>query len=148
VDAPRSRFLFTTRDAGIAKAVTDRKYLANLLSDGEARDLLARSVALNAGFKSIRQFNHAIRTASGQSPTELRHSRENSEAAARQSGLVIRLAYRPPLNWSALISFLGSRATPGVECVGEGSYRRTIESGGGVGTINLAFCLVKLEPCP
>src|SRR5450432_3303574 len=42
VDAPRSRFLFTTRDAGIARAVTDRKYSANLLSDSEARNLLAR----------------------------------------------------------------------------------------------------------
>jgi hypothetical protein len=43
VDAPRSRFLFTTRDGGIAKAVTDRKYSADLLDDDEARTLLARS---------------------------------------------------------------------------------------------------------
>jgi hypothetical protein len=42
VDAPRSRFLFTTRDVGIAKAVTDRRYSANLLGAAEARDLLAR----------------------------------------------------------------------------------------------------------
>jgi WD40 repeat protein len=41
VDASRSRFLFTTRDSGIANAVTDRKYSANLLSETEARDLLA-----------------------------------------------------------------------------------------------------------
>ncbi len=43
VDAPRSRFLFTTRDGGIAKAVTERKYAADLLPDDEARVLLARS---------------------------------------------------------------------------------------------------------
>ncbi len=42
VDAPRSRFLFTTRDGGIAKAVTDRRYQANLLTGNEARRLLAR----------------------------------------------------------------------------------------------------------
>jgi WD40 repeat protein len=42
VDAPRSRFLFTTRDAGIAKAVTGRKFSANLLSESEGRELLAR----------------------------------------------------------------------------------------------------------
>ena len=42
VEAPRSRFLFTTRDASIAKAVSDRKYSANLLSKSEERDLLAR----------------------------------------------------------------------------------------------------------
>src|SRR5262249_37647612 len=42
VDAPRSRFLFTTRDSGIAKAVTDRKFSANLLNEDESRELLAR----------------------------------------------------------------------------------------------------------
>jgi len=46
VDAPRSRFLFTTRDVGIARAVTDRRYSANLLSEAEARDLLARSAGI------------------------------------------------------------------------------------------------------
>jgi hypothetical protein len=50
VEAPRARFLFTTRDAGIAKAITDRRYSANLLSDREARGLLARwaGIALEA----------------------------------------------------------------------------------------------------
>jgi AraC family transcriptional regulator of adaptative response / DNA-3-methyladenine glycosylase II len=104
----------------------------------EETDLPMSMVALNAGFNSIRQFNHAIRATSGQSPSELRRSRGNSGTAPRQSGLLIRLSYRPPLNWSALISFLGSRAIPGVECVEEGSYRRTIESGGGVGTIDIS----------
>jgi hypothetical protein len=42
VDAPRSRFLFTTRDTTIANAVTGRRYSANLLIDNEARDLLSR----------------------------------------------------------------------------------------------------------
>lgn len=42
VDAPRSRFLFTTRDAAIAKAVTDRKFSANVLNENEALSLLAR----------------------------------------------------------------------------------------------------------
>jgi WD40 repeat protein len=42
VDAPRSRFLFTTRDTGIAKAITHRRYSANLLNHDEARLLLSR----------------------------------------------------------------------------------------------------------
>jgi hypothetical protein len=46
VDAPRSRFLFTTRDTGIARAVASRKYSANLLSIEEARDLLARRAGI------------------------------------------------------------------------------------------------------
>jgi AraC family transcriptional regulator, regulatory protein of adaptative response / DNA-3-methyladenine glycosylase II len=116
-------------------ASTHRVHFARNLI--EETDLPMSTIALNAGFNSIRQFNHAIRTTSGQSPSALRRSRDDSETASRQSGLVIRLNYRPPLNWSALISFLGSRAVPGVECVQEGSYRRTIESAGGVGTIDI-----------
>jgi AraC family transcriptional regulator of adaptative response / DNA-3-methyladenine glycosylase II len=116
-------------------ASTHRLHFARNLI--EETDLPMSTVALNAGFNSIRQFNHAIRTTSGQSPSELRRSRYNPETAPGHSGLLIRLTYRPPLNWSALISFLGSTATPGVEFVEAGSYRRTIESGGGIGTIDI-----------
>ena len=41
VEAPRSRFLFTTRDKTIVRAKTDRYYAADVLSTDEARDLLA-----------------------------------------------------------------------------------------------------------
>jgi AraC family transcriptional regulator, regulatory protein of adaptative response / DNA-3-methyladenine glycosylase II len=116
-------------------ASTHRVHFARSLI--EETDLPMSTVALNAGFNSIRQFNHAIRTTSGQSPSELRRSRDSSLTAPRQSGLVIRLNYRPPLNWSALISFLGSRATPGVELVEQGSYRRTIATGASAGVIDI-----------
>ncbi len=41
VEAPRSRFLFTTRNKTIVRAKTDRYYAADVLSSDEARDLLA-----------------------------------------------------------------------------------------------------------
>jgi AraC family transcriptional regulator, regulatory protein of adaptative response / DNA-3-methyladenine glycosylase II len=47
------------------------------------------------------------------------------------------LAYRPPYNWDALISFLSARATPGVELVEPHRYRRTIGGGGRSGTIEV-----------
>jgi hypothetical protein len=46
VDAPRSRFLFTTRDATIASALTERNFSADLLSNAEARELLARAARM------------------------------------------------------------------------------------------------------
>lgn len=54
VDSPRSRFLFTTRDAGIANLVAARKYSANLLNRVEGRDLLTlwsgqENLPVNAG---------------------------------------------------------------------------------------------------
>ena len=56
-----------------------------------------------------------------------------SEAAART--LSLRLDYRPPLDWDGLLAFLGDRATPGVEEVGGGAYRRVIEIDGKTGTV-------------
>ena len=56
------------------------------------------------------------------------------------TGSKIRLAslsYRPPLDWDALIGFLAARATPGVEVVEAGCYRRTIAIDGKPGTIQI-----------
>jgi AraC family transcriptional regulator of adaptative response / DNA-3-methyladenine glycosylase II len=39
------------------------------------------------------------------------------------------LAYRPPLDWAAMLRFLASRAIPGVECVTGVAYHRTVGIG-------------------
>ena len=36
----------------------------------------------------------------------------------------LKLHYRPPYNWSAFLAFAGARAIPGIEEVGEDTYRR------------------------
>ena len=41
-DSPRSRLLFTTRDANIAAAVGAREHVADLLTDEQSREVLAR----------------------------------------------------------------------------------------------------------
>jgi AraC family transcriptional regulator of adaptative response / DNA-3-methyladenine glycosylase II len=103
----------------------------------EQTDMPMSEIALSAGFKSIRQFNHAVRTTAGQPPTELRRLGAESAISSRQGELVMRLPYRPPFNWSALIAFLRSRATPGVELVEENFYQRTVESDAGAGVIDV-----------
>ena len=52
--------------------------------------------------------------------------------------LVCSLAYRPPYDWQALLAFLASRATPGVESVERDTYRRTIAIDGKAGTIAIS----------
>jgi len=47
------------------------------------------------------------------------------------------LAYTPPYDWDALISFLAPRATPGVEIVEPHRYRRTIAIGARHGTLEV-----------
>jgi len=92
-------------------------------------------VAFSSGFRSIRQFNAAIRGSFRASPTELR--RRARSRPADGADLVLRLAYRPPYDWPGVIGFLRVRAIPGVEWVDESAYRRTIEADGVAGTIDV-----------
>jgi len=85
------------------------------------------SVALASGFKSLRRFNVALKERYRLTPTELRrHHRQNDAAAAPGDEFSFRLGYRKPLDWDELLRFLGGRAIPQVEQVGEGTYARTV----------------------
>lgn len=77
-------------------------------------------IALASGFRSLRRFNAAFAQANRMPPRELRrHPR-----AAAGAALVLRLGYRPPYDFPALLAFLRTRALPGVEQVDEHSYAR------------------------
>src|ERR1700733_7537612 len=108
-----------------------------------ARSLIAETelpvagIASGTGFRSIRQFNHSVRTAFGQSPTTLRRLRGTVVPHDPRPGIVVHLPYRPPFDWSSLVQFLKSRATPGVESVDDETYRRTVEIGGVAGAIEV-----------
>jgi AraC family transcriptional regulator of adaptative response / DNA-3-methyladenine glycosylase II len=52
-------------------------------------------------------------------------------------GLDLRLAFRPPLAWDAIVARLARHACPGVEAVEPDVYRRTIEIDGHPGVIEL-----------
>src|SRR4029077_609133 len=43
--------------------------------------------------------------------------------------LALRVPYREPFDWDALLDYLGPRAIPGVESVANGVWRRTIVNG-------------------
>lgn len=117
-------------------ASTHRVHFARNLI--EQTDMPMAEIALNAGFQSLRQFNHAVRTITGQSPTDLRRLRDETSVPSQRGEFVMRLLYRPPFNWTALVAFLRPRATPGVELVQDDSYQRTIESDGEAGVINVS----------
>ena len=76
----------------IKVATTRRLHFARKLI--EETDLPIVKVALSSGFSSLRQFNHAIPTACGHSPTKLRRLRGRSADAQSSDVLVIRLPYR------------------------------------------------------
>ncbi|MBS2011621.1 MAG: helix-turn-helix domain-containing protein [Deltaproteobacteria bacterium] len=110
---------------------------------GLARQLLlgttlpVTDIAFASGFASIRRFNSVVRERFGRTPTELRAKARAASGRARREGLVLRLDYRPPLDWDALIAFLGARAIPGVELAEGGVYRRTVRIGDHTGVLSV-----------
>ncbi|QNP39984.1 DNA-3-methyladenine glycosylase 2 family protein [Lysobacter solisilvae (ex Woo and Kim 2020)] len=79
-------------------------------------------VALAAGFGSLRRFNAAFLEAYRMAPRDLRKQR----AEAPGETLALRLGYRPPYDFAAMLDFLRGRALPGVEVVDADSYSRVI----------------------
>jgi AraC family transcriptional regulator of adaptative response / DNA-3-methyladenine glycosylase II len=107
-----------------AVAATRRLHFATRLI--EETNLPMTAVAFGSGFASLRRFNAAIRETFGGPPSALRRQiPQDSRRACGNSMLNLRLAYRPPFQWNALLKFLGKRAIPGVEEVRNGAYRRT-----------------------
>jgi AraC family transcriptional regulator, regulatory protein of adaptative response / DNA-3-methyladenine glycosylase II len=90
-------------------------------------------VALAAGFNSIRRFNETFRELFGRPPATLRHVRDKVKREA--GALSVRLAYRPPYDWDAMLSFLSLRAIPGIELVSGNSYKRSIAFGENSGVV-------------
>ena len=117
----------------IALAQTRRVLLAKQLIHESS--LPMAEVALASGFNSVRRFNETFLQLFGRSPATLRHAR----GGQREPGeLSVRLAYRPPYDWDAMLAFLGARAIPGVETVSGNTYRRTIAIGGHSGVVSVA----------
>jgi AraC family transcriptional regulator of adaptative response / DNA-3-methyladenine glycosylase II len=90
-------------------------------------------VALAAGFGSIRRFNEIFLKLFGRPPRALRR-----KASSTESGVTLRLRYRPPYDWDSLLAFLAARAIPGVEIVENGRYLRTVGMDGFSGSIEVS----------
>jgi AraC family transcriptional regulator of adaptative response / DNA-3-methyladenine glycosylase II len=89
-------------------------------------------VAFASGFQSVRRFNSLFQARFARPPSALRRT---DAAVPPSRSLVLRLDYRPPLDWDTLLHFLRGRAIPGVEHVGESDYRRTVRLGGKTGWV-------------
>ncbi len=90
-------------------------------------------IAEAAGFASLRRFNEVFRDQFGRPPSQLRRRTVTSLSA--NAALSVLLPYRAPYDWAAMLSFLESRAIPGVEAVRENAYWRTIQIGNQTGFV-------------
>jgi AraC family transcriptional regulator of adaptative response / DNA-3-methyladenine glycosylase II len=109
----------------IAVAQTRRVLFAKqLLHDTR---LPMTEVALASGFSSVRRFNDTFRNLFRRPPSALR--RKGVDTSARD-GVTLRLAYRPPYDWSGMLSALSLRATPGTEWIDKDVWHRSIDLDG------------------
>jgi AraC family transcriptional regulator of adaptative response / DNA-3-methyladenine glycosylase II len=111
----------------IAVAHTRRLHFAKKLID-ETR-LPMSQIALASGFGCVRRFNAGIRKVYNRTPTQIRRLARQKEIQS-QNQYLFRLHFRPPYHWEGILAFLGARATPGLEVVELGGYRRTISWNG------------------
>jgi AraC family transcriptional regulator of adaptative response / DNA-3-methyladenine glycosylase II len=118
---------------GLARSA--RTHFARRLLDDT--DLSVLEIAYAAGFGSVRQLNRACRDVFRMTPRELRARRRRTDRLVADGGLLLRLPFRGPLDWRALVAYLAARAIPGVEHVSGDVYRRTIVVEGDPGVLEL-----------
>jgi AraC family transcriptional regulator of adaptative response / DNA-3-methyladenine glycosylase II len=107
----------------VAVAQTRRLHFAKKLIDETALPLY--QVALASGFGCVRRFNAGIQKVYHRTPSEIRRLVRQTETQP-ENHYLFQLHFRPPYHWQAMLDFLAARATPGVEVVEAGRYRRTI----------------------
>lgn len=97
-------------------------------------------IALAAGFGSVRRFNETFRELFRRPPGALRRRSVVAlpEGSVGAIGVTVRLRYRPPYDWPAMLAFLSARAVAGVERVEGGVYSRTVLIDGRIGTVEIA----------
>jgi AraC family transcriptional regulator of adaptative response / DNA-3-methyladenine glycosylase II len=113
----------------ITVAQTRRLHFAKALLD--ETDLPMTQIALAAGFGSLRRFNDTFQRTYRRAPRELRRQRRGGQPSEGGDEVVLRLAFRPPYDWSQVREFLAMRALPGVERVDARGYARTVVSAAG-----------------
>jgi AraC family transcriptional regulator of adaptative response / DNA-3-methyladenine glycosylase II len=120
----------------IAVAQTRRLHFAKKLID--ETKLPMHEIAIASGFGSVRRFNAGIHAVYHRTPTQIRKL-VRKPATQMGNQYLFRLHFRPPYHWQGMLDFLAPRATPGVECVEESTYRRTITANGHAGYFEVSL---------
>ncbi len=118
-----------------AVAQTRRLHFAKNLID--QTKLSMQEIAMASGFGCVRRFNAAIRKTYQRTPSQIRRL-SHQDGALPENQYVFRLRYRPPYDWNGMLRFLQPRATPGVEEVENGIYRRSISFRGAIGCFEVS----------
>ncbi|MFA9275103.1 MAG: bifunctional transcriptional activator/DNA repair enzyme AdaA, partial [Candidatus Aquirickettsiella gammari] len=107
----------------IALAQTQRLLFAKKLI--QETQLSMVDIAFAAGFGSVRRFNALFESRYNMAPGSIRRLQAS---LTTQQEISLRLAYRPPYAWDALLNYLNGRAMAGLEQVDlqQSCYRRSV----------------------
>lgn len=119
-----------------AVARTRHLHFAKKLID--ETNLRMSDVALASGFGCVRRFNVGIRKVYHRTPSQIRRL-ARQRMVQPENHYLFRLRFRPPYDWKGMLAFLSPRATPGVEAVVDGTYRRTISLNGNDGYFEVSL---------
>jgi AraC family transcriptional regulator, regulatory protein of adaptative response / DNA-3-methyladenine glycosylase II len=119
-----------------AVAKTRQMHFAKKLID--ETNLRMSDVALASGFGCVRRFNAGIRKVYHRTPRQIRRL-ARQRTPQPENHYLFRLRFRPPYDWKGILAFLAPRATPGVEAVVDGAYRRTISMNGNDGFFEVSL---------
>ena len=112
-----------------------RAHFARRLLD--ETDLSMTVIASASGFGSVRQMNRVVEQIFRFAPSELRAKRRRRDVLAVDGGLRLRIPTGSLLDVDQITAHLRPRLTPGVESLDGAVYRRTIETCGHPGVIEL-----------
>lgn len=99
---------------------TSRLLLAkNLITD---TDLSISDIAFASGYKSLRRFNDAFKNKYRIPPSHFR--KENNKT--NLENIILKIGYKEPFRYDALLRFLKHRIIPNVEKVENGKYYKTL----------------------
>src|ERR1700690_2885264 len=119
-----------------AVAKTRQMHFAKNLID--ETNLRMSDVALASGFGCVRRFNAGILKVYHRTPTQIRRL-ARQRTLQPENHYLFRLRFRPPYDWQGMLAFLAPRATPGMEEVVSGVYRRTISWDGTDGCFEVSL---------
>jgi AraC family transcriptional regulator of adaptative response / DNA-3-methyladenine glycosylase II len=119
-----------------AVAHTRRLQFAKKLIDETS--LPMTQVAFASGFGCVRRFNATILKVYHRTPTKIRRLARR-EVIQPENQYLFYLNFRPPYHWKRMLEYLAARATPGVEVIELGSYRRSISLNGSYGYVEVSL---------
>ena len=87
------------------------------------------TVAMTAGFSSLRRFNDAFKKRYHIPPRIVR----KSKSLMTETVFTLHMAYRPPLDWKSLLLYYSKHQIPFIEDVSDSHYQRIFKVGSSIG---------------